>query len=47
MKLSTRNNLHGYTIRVSTIKIDVINYDIIVPKIESYFREKFNPIVGR
>ena len=38
MKLSSRENLSGYRIRLSLIKIDVKNYDLIVPKIESHFR---------
>lgn len=47
MKLSSRNNMAGYRIRVSTLKIEVKNYDLIVPKVESYFREKYHPIIGR
>ncbi len=47
MKLSSRRNLLGYRIRVSTIEINVRNYDLIVPQIEVHFREKFNPIIGR
>lgn len=47
MKLSSRTNLAGYRIRLSTIRIDVKNYDLIVPKVESHFREKYHPIIGR
>lgn len=47
MKLLARKNLVGYNIRISAIEINVTNYDLILPKIESFLRNKFNPIIGR
>lgn len=47
MKILDRKNLDGLTLKISSIQIDVENYDLIVPKIERYFRDKINPIVGR
>lgn len=47
MKLKARKNLYGLEFRVNYIKIDVKNYDMIVPYVESTFRNKYNPIVGK
>jgi hypothetical protein len=47
MKLLERVNIYGAKFRISTIKINVNNYDLIVPEFENYFRDKINPIIGR
>lgn len=47
LKLLERSNLYGNEFRISTITINVSNYDLIVSEFENYFREKFNPILGR
>ncbi|MDN5288607.1 MAG: hypothetical protein JWR38_4881 [Mucilaginibacter sp.] len=47
MKLKARKNLYGKTFRVQALKMDVINYDVIVPHLESVLRNKWNPIVGK
>jgi hypothetical protein len=46
MKLRSRDNLPNLTLRLSTIKLDVINYDAILPKIESQLRDRINPLIG-
>lgn len=47
LKLKERKNLHGLTFRISTMKVDVKNYDIIVPLVENRFRNIKNPILGK
>lgn len=47
LKLLERKNLYGNQFRISTIKIEVKNYDIIMPIIENELRNKINPILGR
>lgn len=47
MKLKARENIYGITIRVSTINLDVVHYDMIVPYIENRLRNKLNPIAGK
>lgn len=47
MKLKHRPNLHGLEFRVSTIELDVRNYDFIVPYLERALREEYHPLVGR
>ncbi len=47
MKLKARKNLYGLEFRISYIKIDVKNYDMIVPYVESAMRNKYNPITGK
>jgi len=47
LKLLERKNLHGRNFRISTIKLDVVNYDLIVPYFESALRNSLNPILGR
>ena len=47
MKLGLRTNLLGDIFRLSTIHIDVKNYDWIVPVIESELRKKINPLTGK
>lgn len=47
LKLRSRKNLHGIKFKVSTIEINVINYDSIVSLIEINLRNRLNPIVGK
>ncbi len=47
MKLKARTNLYGRSFRVSWIPLDIQNYDMIVPAIESALRDRYNPIIGR
>lgn len=47
LKLLARNNLKNYTFRVKAMKIDVNNYDTILPEIESTLRNRFYPIIGK
>ena len=47
LKLRERVNIHGCEFRISTIKVNVENYDLIVPQVERYFRNEINPILGR
>jgi hypothetical protein len=47
LKLRERKNMYGNEFRISTIKLDVLNYELIAPQFESGMREKINPILGR
>lgn len=47
LKLLARTNLQNDLFRLSTLKIDVSNYDAIVPKIEWQLRNRINPIAGK
>jgi len=47
LKLRERTNLYGNRFRISTIEVDVKNYDQILPQIETVLRNRLNPIVGR
>lgn len=47
LKLRERGNIHGCEFRISSIKVNVRNYDLIVPQVEKYFRNEINPILGR
>lgn len=47
LKLNARENLQNETFRLKTIKIEVENYDAIVPRIEWQLRNKINPIIGK
>ncbi len=47
LKLNSRDNLYNEIFRLRTIKIDLTNYDSIMPLIESTLRDKINPILGR
>lgn len=47
MKLKARRNLYGTAFRVSSLKIDVKNYDVIAPYLENLLRNHWNPIVGK
>lgn len=47
LKLKERTNIYGQIFRISTIKVVVSNYDLIMPQVESLMREKYHPILGR
>lgn len=47
MKLRHRTNLYGLEFRVSTIEINIVNYNFIVPHIEHSLREEYNPLIGK
>lgn len=47
LKLYERQYLHLEYFKVSTIKIDVKNYDQIMPIVEKTLRDRINPIIGR
>lgn len=47
LKLKARTNMNAENFRFSTIKVDVTNYDIIMPMLEKSLRDKINPILGR
>ncbi|HVU58096.1 MAG TPA: hypothetical protein VHD83_23710 [Puia sp.] len=47
MKLKVRDHLKEDRFRLSTIRVDIYNYDWIMPILEKSFRDRFHPIVGR
>lgn len=47
LKLNSRENLYNETFRISSLEIDLKNYNALMPMIEWTLREKFNPILGR
>lgn len=47
MKLNARTNLHGEEFRISYVELNVVNYHMIAPVLESHFRNRFNPIIGK
>jgi hypothetical protein len=47
LKLKARANMNSLNFRFSTIKVDVKNYDIIMPMLEKTLRDQINPILGR
>lgn len=47
MKIGQRLNLVNQRFRLSTIRVEVENYDLIMPKLEGALRDKYNPILGR
>lgn len=47
LKLKARTNLADQALRLSTLKVDVENYDLIVPSLESAQRELHHPVLGR
>ena len=47
LKLKARSNIHGYTFRISAIKLKVANYDAIIPEIEKALRNTHHPIIGK
>lgn len=47
LKLLARKNLRNHSFRLKVLRVDVKNYDTIVPKIEWQLRNRINPIIGR
>ncbi len=47
LKLNSRENMQNKSFRLNILKIDTENYDWVVPKLEKYFRDKINPIIGK
>ena len=47
MKLKSRTNLYGRKFRVRWIPLNVTNYNMIAPALESKLRDIYNPIIGR
>ena len=47
LKLLARTNMYEETFRLSTISLQVVNYNVIVPRIEQLLRDRINPILGR
>lgn len=47
LKLMARTNLKDNTFRLKALKVDVKNYDAIVPEIEWQLRNRINPIIGK
>ena len=47
LKLNSRDNLYDETFRLSTINIDLKNYNSLMQLIEWTLRNKINPILGR
>ena len=48
MKLYARKNLYGLKFRVSTLEVNAQNYyKMILPYLETHFRNKLNPIIGQ
>lgn len=47
LKLRARLNLYGQEFRISTININVNNYDLIVSEVEKETRNRYSPILGK
>lgn len=47
MKIKRRTNMANQCFRLSTIKVEVENYGLIMPTLETMLRNKHNPILGR
>ena len=47
MKLKIRRIFYGQSFRVKTLQLNIENYDVIAPHLESFFREKWHPLVGK
>lgn len=47
LKIKARRNMAGMTFRLRTLRIDVDNYDLIVPRIERAMRDRINPVLGK
>lgn len=47
LKLKARKNLYGSVFRVSAVRVNVSNYDLIMPQLETLLRNRINPILGR
>lgn len=47
LKLKARNLLEGNRYRLSVLRLGVVNYPVLAPKIEEALRKKHLPLVGR
>lgn len=47
LKLKARENMSKYRMRLCALPVDVKHYDLIVPTLESTFRDRFNPLIGK
>lgn len=47
LKLKARNLLEGNRFRLSVMRLSVVNYDVLAPKLEAALRRKLHPLVGR
>lgn len=47
LKLKARNLLEGNRYRLSVLRLEVVNYPVLAPKIEAAMRKKHLPLVGR
>ncbi len=47
LKIRARPNMAARQFRLSTLKLDVNNYDLIAPVLEKTLRDRENPIIGK
>lgn len=47
MKIKARPTMAARQFRLSTFRLDVKNYNIIAPALESAFRDRINPLIGK
>lgn len=47
LKLKARDLLGSNQLRLSVLRLPVVNYDVLAPKLEAAMRRKFHPLVGR
>lgn len=47
LKLAARENLKEELFRLSVFKLEITNYDAIMPRIEKQLRDQFLPLIGR
>lgn len=47
LKIKERGDMRQSSFRVSVIKLNVKNYQFIAPPLESWMRDRINPIVGK
>ena len=47
LKLNSRDNMRDKKFRLSVLRVETANYDWVVPKLEKYFRDKINPLIGK
>ena len=47
LKLKARSSMAGRVFRLHTLKMQVKNYDVIVPAFESALRNRLHPLIGK
>lgn len=47
LKLKARPHMSKYKMRLCALPVNVTHYDLIVPTMESVFRDRFNPLIGK